>query len=33
MASGLPYGYVVGLLVGTALYYLTRDGRLKLGHE
>jgi xanthine/uracil/vitamin C permease (AzgA family) len=33
MAFGLPYGYVAGLLTGTALYYLTRGGRLKLGHE
>lgn len=33
MAGGLPYGYVVGLLVGTALYYLTRGGKLRLGHE
>jgi len=33
MASGLPYGYVAGLLIGAALYYLTRGGRLKLDHE
>jgi hypothetical protein len=33
LAGGLPYGYVVGLLTGTALYYLARGGRLKLGHE
>jgi MFS superfamily sulfate permease-like transporter len=33
MAFGLPYGYVVGLLIGTALHYLTRGGKLKLGHE
>ncbi len=33
MAGGLPYGYVAGLLAGTALYYLTRGGRLRLGHE
>ena len=26
MAGGLPYGYVVGLVVGTALAYLTRKG-------
>ena len=32
MAFGLPYGYVAGLLTGTTLYYLTRDGRLRLGH-
>ncbi|HOX01979.1 MAG TPA: putative sulfate/molybdate transporter [Candidatus Paceibacterota bacterium] len=32
MAGGLPYGYVVGLLAGTALFYLTRGGRLRLGH-
>ena len=31
-AFGLPYGYVAGLLTGTTLYYLTRDGRLRLGH-
>lgn len=33
MAVGLPYGYAVGLLTGTALSYATRSGRLKLGHE
>jgi len=33
MAFGLPYGYVAGLLIGAALYYLTRGGQLKLGHE
>ena len=33
MAGGLPYGYVVGLPTGTVLYYLTCNGRLKLGHE
>ena len=33
MAFGLPYGYVAGLLIGTGLYYLTRGGKLKLGHE
>ena len=33
MAGGLPYGYMVGLLTGTLLYYITRSGRLKLGHE
>lgn len=33
MAFGLPYGYVAGLLTGTGLYYLTRAGTLKLGHE
>ncbi len=33
MAGGLPYGYVVGMLVGTALYYLARAGRLSLGHD
>ncbi len=33
MAFGLPYGYVAGLLIGTGLYYLTRSGTLKLGHE
>lgn len=33
MAFGLPYGYVAGLLIGTGLYYLTRSGALKLGHE
>ena len=33
MAGGLPNGYVVGLLAGTALYYLTRGGKLRLGHE
>lgn len=32
-AFGLPYGYLVGLVLGTGLYYLTRDGKLKLGHE
>ncbi|MCX7824198.1 MAG: putative sulfate/molybdate transporter [Verrucomicrobiae bacterium] len=32
-AGGLPYGYVVGLLVGTALYYLARGGTLRLGHD
>jgi hypothetical protein len=32
MAGGLPYGHVVGLVTGTLLYYLTRSGRLKLGH-
>ncbi|MBP8260426.1 MAG: putative sulfate/molybdate transporter, partial [Verrucomicrobia bacterium] len=32
MAGGLPYGYVAGLLAGTALFYLTRGGRLRLGH-
>jgi MFS superfamily sulfate permease-like transporter len=31
IAGGLPYGYVVGLLTGTVLYYLTRNGRFKLG--
>jgi hypothetical protein len=33
MAAGLPYGYVVGLLTGTLLYYATRRGWLKLGRE
>lgn len=33
IAGGLQYGYVVGLLVGTTLYYLTRGGKLKLDHE
>lgn len=33
MAGSLPYGYVVGLLTGTALHSLTRSGRLKVGHE
>lgn len=30
LASGLPYGYLVGLVVGTALFYLTA-GRARLG--
>src|SRR5947208_11396866 len=29
-AAGLPYGYLVGLIVGTALYYLPRAGKLKI---
>jgi hypothetical protein len=33
MAGGLPYGYVAGLFTGTALYHLTRGGRLKLEHD
>jgi hypothetical protein len=33
MAFGLPYGYVAGLLIGTALHNLTRGGKLKLGPE
>ena len=28
LAAGLPYGYVIGLVVGTLLYYL--GGRIKL---
>jgi len=30
LAGGLPYGYLVGLVVGTALFYLTA-GRARLG--
>ena len=30
LASGLPYGYLVGLVVGTTLFYLTA-GRARLG--
>lgn len=33
MAFALPYGYVAGLVTGTLLYYLTRDGRLGLSHD
>lgn len=33
MAFGLPYGYVAGLVIGTALYYATDSGRLRLGHS
>ncbi|RSK37465.1 putative sulfate/molybdate transporter [Hymenobacter metallilatus] len=31
LCSGLPYGYLVGLLVGTALYYAMRRGWVGLG--
>ena len=30
LANGLPYGYAIALVVGTALYYLARaNGRLQ----
>jgi hypothetical protein len=31
VAAGLPYGYLVGMIIGTALYYLARHGRTSLG--
>ena len=30
IAFGLPYGYVIGLVLGTALAYLARRGRIGL---
>lgn len=34
MAVGLPYGYLVGMVVGTTLYYLSRSERFapRFGH-
>lgn len=31
MAGNLPYGYVIGIIVGTALHFLVARGRLGLG--
>lgn len=31
MASSLPYGYVIGLVIGTVLFYLMRRGLIELG--
>ena len=31
LCAGLPYGYLVGLVVGTALYYAVRRGWVELG--
>lgn len=33
MAGNLPYGYVIGIVVGTALHFLVVRGRLGLGRE
>jgi MFS superfamily sulfate permease-like transporter len=33
MAGNLPYGYVIGIAVGTALHYWVRRGRLSLGRQ
>jgi hypothetical protein len=33
MVLGLPYGYLVGLTVGTSLAYLSRRGLTALGRE
>jgi hypothetical protein len=33
MAVGLPYGYLVGLVIGVVLFRLMHSGRLPLGNE
>jgi MFS superfamily sulfate permease-like transporter len=33
IAGGLPYGYVIALVVGTALVYASRSNWIRFGHE
>ena len=33
LCAGLPYGYLVGLVVGTAVHYAMRRGWVSLGME